>query len=165
MNKLTKQLLSLGLSAVTVAGMVTPVLADGEVPTTEPETNEVANQPTEDGPSNEIVKKSITLQITKDGQKSSTTFDVDVNATDDYITSYIVANCVPEGYVIDGKGAASSLYKVSDNEWQMVLVKKEEQKPEVSQVYNLNVVYKYENKRLNRYIGDYLIYSTLMMSI
>ena len=80
MNKLTKQLLSLGLSAVTVAGMVTPVLADDEVPTTtEPETNEVANQPTEDGPSNEIVMKSITLQITKDGQTTSTTFDVDVN--------------------------------------------------------------------------------------
>lgn len=66
MNKLTKQLLSLGLSAVTVAGMVTPVLADDEAPTTtEPETNEVANQPTEDVPSNEIVMKSITLQITK----------------------------------------------------------------------------------------------------
>lgn len=147
MNKLTKQLLSLGLSAVTVAGMVTPVLADDEVPTTtEPETSEVANQPTEDGPSNEIVMKSITLQITKDGQTTSTTFDIDVNATDDYITSYIVSNCVPEGYMIDGKGAASSLCKVSDNEWQMVLVKKEEQKPEVSQVYNLNVVYKYENK-------------------
>lgn len=147
MNKLTKQLLSLGLSAVTVAGMVTPVLADDEVPTTtEPETSEVANQPTEDGPSNEIVMKSITLQITKDGQTTSTTFDVDVNATDDYVTSYIVANCVPEGYRIDGKGAVSSLCKVSDNEWQMVLVKKEEQKPEVSQVYNLNVVYKYENK-------------------
>ena len=31
MNKLTKQLLSLGLSAVTVAGMVTPVLADGTI--------------------------------------------------------------------------------------------------------------------------------------
>lgn len=147
MNKLTKQLLSLGLSAVTVAGMVTPVLADDEVPTTtEPETSEVANQPTEDGPSNEIVMKSITLQITKDGQTTSTTFDIDVNATDNYITSYIVSNCVPEGYMIDGKGTASSLCKVSDNEWQMVLVKKEEQKPEVSQVYNLNVVYKYENK-------------------
>lgn len=147
MNKLTKPLLSLGLSAVTVAGMVTPLLADDEVPTTtEPETSEVANQPTEDGPSNEIVMKSITLQITKDGQTTSTTFDIDVNATDDYITSYIVANCVPEGYMIDGKGATSSLCKVSDNEWQMVLVKKEEQKPEVSQVYNLNVVYKYENK-------------------
>ena len=46
MNKLTKQLLSLGLSAVTVAGMVTPVLADDEVPTTtEPEATEVKNQP------------------------------------------------------------------------------------------------------------------------
>lgn len=147
MNKLTKQLLSLGLSAVTVASMVTPVLADDEVPTTtEPEATEVTDQPTENVPGNELVMKSISLQITKDGQKSSTTFDVDVNATDDYITSYIVANCVPEGYVIDGKGAASSLYKASDNEWQMVLVKKEEQKPEVSQVYNLNVVYKYENK-------------------
>lgn len=147
MNKLTKQLLSLGLSAVTVAGMVTPVLADDEVPTTtEPETSEVANQPTENGPGNELATKPITLQITKDGKTSSTSFDVDVNATDNYITSYIVANCVPEGYVIDGKGAASSLYKVSDNEWQMVLEKKEEQKPEVSQVYNLNVVYKYENK-------------------
>ena len=29
MNKLTKQLLSLGLSVVTVAGMVSPVLAEG----------------------------------------------------------------------------------------------------------------------------------------
>lgn len=86
--------------------------------------------------------KSITLQITKDGKTSSTTFDVDVNATDDYITSYIVANCVPEGYVIDGKGAASSLQKVSDTEWQMVLVKKEEQKPEEAlQTFKIKVVF------------------------
>ena len=50
MNKLTKQLLSLGLSAVTVAGMVTPVLADDEVPTTtEPEANEVTDQPVDAG--------------------------------------------------------------------------------------------------------------------
>lgn len=104
MNKLTKQLLSLGLSAVTVAGMVTPVLADGEVSTTEPEATEVTDQPTENVPGNELVMKSITLQITKDGQTTSTTFDVDVSATDDYVTSYIVANCVPEGYMIDGKG-------------------------------------------------------------
>lgn len=116
MNKLTKQLLSLGLSAVTVAGMVTPVLADGEVPTTELEATEVTDQPTENVPGNELVMKSITLQITKDGKTSSTSLDVDVNATDDYITSYIVANCVSEGYLIDGKGAASSLQKVSDTE-------------------------------------------------
>ena len=49
MNKLTKQLLSLGLSAVTVAGMVTPVLADDEVPTTEPEATEVTDQPVDAG--------------------------------------------------------------------------------------------------------------------
>lgn len=61
MNKLTKQLLSLGLSAVTVAGMVTPVLADDEVPTTEPEATEVTDQPTENVPGNELVMKSITL--------------------------------------------------------------------------------------------------------
>lgn len=62
MNKLTKQLLSLGLSAVTVAGMVTPVLADGEVPTTtEPEATEVTDQPTENVPGNELVMKSISL--------------------------------------------------------------------------------------------------------
>lgn len=47
MNRLTKQLLSLGLSVVTVAGMVSPVLADDEVPTTEPETTEVSEQPTD----------------------------------------------------------------------------------------------------------------------
>ena len=149
MNKLTKQLLSLGLSAVTVAGMVTPVLADDEVPTTELEATEVTDQPTENVPSNELVMKSITLQITKDGKTSSTSFDVDVNATDDYITSYIVANCVPEGYVIDGKGAASSLQKVSDTEWQMVLVKKEEQKPEEAlQTFKIKVVFSDKTQKI-----------------
>lgn len=148
MNKLTKQLLSLGLSVVTVAGMVSPVLADDEVNTTEPEATEVANQPTENGPGNELVMKSITLQITKDGQTTSTEFNLDVNATDDYVTSYIVANCVPEGYRIDGKGAASSLCKVSDTEWQMVLVKKEEQKPEETlQTFNLSVKFEGEPEK------------------
>ena len=149
MNKLTKQLLSLGLSAVTVAGMVTPVLADDEVPTTELEATEVTDQPTENVPGNELVMKSITLQITKDGKTSSTSFDVDVNATDDYITSYIVTNCVPEGYVIDGKGAASSLQKVSDTEWQMVLVKKEEQKPEEAlQTFKIKVVFSDKTQKI-----------------
>lgn len=166
MNKLTKQLLSLGLSVVTVAGMVSPVLADDEVNTSEPETTEVANQPTENGLSNELATKPITLQITKDGQTTSTTFDVDVNATDDYVTSYIVANCVPEGYMIDGKGAASSLCKVSDTEWQMVLVKKEEQKPDVnSKKYTINVVFEEEpNKNFtttfdptNENVTDYIL--------
>ena len=144
MNKLTKQLLSLGLSAVTVAGMVTPVLADDEVNAVEPteETTAATEQSTEEKVVNELVTRTITLHITKDGQTTSTEFNLDVNATDDYVTSYIVANCVPEGYRIDGKGAASSLQKISDTEWQMVLVKKEEQKPEEAlQTFKIKVVF------------------------
>ena len=144
MNKLTKQLLSLGLSVVTVAGMVSPVLADDEVNAVEPteETTAATEQSTEEEVVNELVTRTITLHITKDGQTTSTEFNLDVNATDDYVTSYIMANCVPEGYMIDGKGAASSLQKVSDTEWQMVLVKKEEQKPEEAlQTFKIKVVF------------------------
>lgn len=144
MNKLTKQLLSLGLSVVTVAGMVSPVLADDEVNAVEPteETTAATELSTEEEVVNELVTRTITLHITKDGQTTSTEFNLDVNATDDYVTSYIVANCVPEGYMIDGKGAASSLQKVSDTEWQMVLVKKEEQKPEEAlQTFKIKVVF------------------------
>ncbi len=144
MNKLTKQLLSLGLSVVTVAGMVSPVLADDEVNAVEPteETTAATEQSTEEEVVNELVTRTITLHITKDGQTTSTEFNLDVNATDDYVTSYIVTNCVPEGYRIDGKGAASSLQKVSDTEWQMSLVKKEEQKPEEAlQTFNIKVVF------------------------
>lgn len=138
MNKLTKQLLSLGLSVVTVAGMVSPVLADDEVNTTEP----TAEIQTTGSDVNTSEQKTITVHITKDGQTTSTEFNLDVNATDDYVTSYIVANCVPEGYMIDGKGAASNLQKVSDTEWQMVLVKKEEQKPEEAlQTFKIKVVF------------------------
>ena len=138
MNKLMKQLLSLGLSVVTVAGMVSPVLADDEVNTTEP----TAETQTTGSDVNTSEQKTITVHITKDGQTTSTEFNLDVNATDDYVTSYIVANCVPEGYMIDGKGAASSLQKVSDTEWQMVLVKKEEQKPEETlQTFKIKVVF------------------------
>lgn len=140
MNKLTKQLLSLGLSVVTVAGMVSPVLADDEVPTTEPtkEITEVSEQPTEvveettqqeEAASNEAeaqaATKTITLRVTQDGKETTRSFDVDSNATDEDVINYIVANCVPAGYRIDGKGAASSLYNVSGNEWVMTLVKNE----------------------------------------
>ena len=91
MNKLTKQLLSLGLSVVTVAGMVSPVLADDEVNAVEPteETTAATEQSTEEEVVNELVTRTITLHITKDGQTTSTEFNLDVNATDDYVTSYI----------------------------------------------------------------------------
>mgnify|MGYP004573402721 FL=1 len=154
MNKLTKQLLSLGLSVVTVAGMVSPVLADDEVPTTEPteEITEVSEQPTEvveettqqeEAASNEVeaqaATKTITLRVTQDGKETTRSFDVDSNATDEDVINYIVANCVPAGYRIDGKGAASSLYNVSGNEWVMTLVKNEVAQS-TAKTYNLKIL-------------------------
>ena len=154
MNKLTKQLLSLGLSAVTVAGMVSPVLADDEVPTTEPteEITEVSEQPTEvveettqqeEAASNEVeaqaATKTITLRVTQDGKETTRSFDVDSSATDEDVINYIVANCVPAGYRIDGKGAASSLYNVSGNEWVMTLVKNEVAQS-TAKTYNLKIL-------------------------
>ena len=65
MNKLTKQLLSLGLSAVTVAGMVTPVLAYDEVPTTtESEATEVTDQPVDavDQPTEEVADQQTDVE-------------------------------------------------------------------------------------------------------
>ena len=153
MNKLTKQLLSLGLSVVTVAGMVSPVLADDEVPTTEPteEITEVSEQPTEvveettqqEETSNEVeaqaTTKTITLRVTQDGKETTRSFDVASNATDEDVINYIVANCVPAGYRIDGKGAASSLYNVSGNEWVMTLVKNEVAQS-TAKTYNLKIL-------------------------
>ena len=154
MNKLTKQLLSLGLSVVTVAGMVSPVLADDEVPSTEPieEITEVSEQPTEvveegtqqgEAASNEVetqaATKTITLRVTQDGKETTRSFDVDSNATDEDVINYIVANCVPAGYRIDGKGAASSLYNVSGNEWVMTLVKNEVAQS-TAKTYNLKIL-------------------------
>ena len=154
MNKLTKQLLSLGLSVVTVAGMVSPVLADDEVPTTEPteEITEVSEQPTEvveettqqeEAASNEVeaqaATKTITLRVTQDGKETTRSFAVDSNATDEDVINYIVANCVPAGYRIDGKGAASSLYNVSGNEWVMTLVKNEVAQS-TARTYNLKIL-------------------------
>ena len=80
MNKLTKQLLSLGLSVVTVAGMVSPVLADDEVPTTtEPETTEVTEQPAD------VVKQpieSVDNSVQQEKEEASTTDQSNSDATD-----------------------------------------------------------------------------------
>ena len=142
------------MSVVTVAGMVSPVLADVEVPATEPteEITEVSEQPTEvveettqqeEAAFNEVeaqaATKTITLRVTQDGKETTRSFAVDSNATDEDVINYIVANCVPAGYRIDGKGAASSLYNVSGNEWVMTLVKNEVAQS-TAKTYNLKIL-------------------------
>ena len=134
--------------------MVSPVLADVEVPATEPteEITEVSEQPTEvveettqqeEAAFNEVeaqaATKTITLRVTQDGKETTRSFAVDSNATDEDVINYIVANCVPAGYRIDGKGAASSLYNVSGNEWVMTLVKNEVAQS-TAKTYNLKIL-------------------------
>ena len=142
MNKLTKQLLSLGLSVVTVAGMVIPVLADDEVNTTEP----TAETQTTDSDVNTIEQKTITVHITKDGEETTTEqFEISSTAVREDIEKYIRRYYVPEGYEIPtGKGAAGDgLNYVSDTEWDLYLVKKAVQMPEEEtlQTFKIKVVF------------------------
>lgn len=131
MNKLTKQLLSLGLSVVTVAGMVSPVLADDEVPTTtEPETTEVAEQPADvveqptesvDNSVQQEKEASTTDQSSSDSTETTDenkkTIVVDISYVNDekkpytvtqtvdkdvYVYEYVSNNLIPDGYNIYG---------------------------------------------------------------
>ena len=61
MNKLTKQLLSVGLSVVTVAGMVSPVLANDGVNVLKAQNS--STQTTKEG------TKTIKLHVFKDGKE------------------------------------------------------------------------------------------------
>ena len=123
MNKLTKQLLSLGLSVVTVAGMVSPVLADDEVPTTkEPETTEVSEQPTE-SVDNSVQQEKEDVSTTDQSNSDATdttnenkkTIVINISYVNDekkpytvtkivdkdvYVYQYVSDNLIPEGYNI-----------------------------------------------------------------
>lgn len=118
MNKLTKQLLSLGLSVVTVAGMVSPVLANDGVNVLKAQNS--STQTTKEG------TKTIKLHVFKDGKEEPNPIDVEVPANADFfeVMNIIANNYVPAGYGIDGKGGASGLYNTPEDEnvWYMHLV-------------------------------------------
>lgn len=120
MNKLTKQLLSLGLSVVTVAGMVSPVLANDGVNVLKAQNS--STQTTKEG------TKTIKLHIFKDGKEEPNPIDVEVPANADVfeIMDIIANNYVPTGYGIDGRGGAAGLYNTPEDEnvWYMHLVNK-----------------------------------------
>ena len=177
MNKLTKQLLSLGLSAVTVAGMVTPVLADDEVPTTtEPEATEVTDQPVdavdqpknvEEEPKDDVVEpsqdvqqeslpgdfsttKEYVINVYKDGEKSIERFDLDSTLSDDAVKEYIKNSCIPQWYELStGKDAAGGggIVKISDNEWDLYLTSRMNNSSVPKKTVTLNIIYLYEDKK------------------
>lgn len=120
MNKLTKQLLSLGLSVVTVAGMVSPVLANDGVNVLNSQNS--STQTTKEG------TKTIKLHVFKDGKEEPNPIDVEVPANADFfeVMNIIANNYVPAGYGIEGRGSIGGLYLSMEDEnvWYMHLVNK-----------------------------------------
>ena len=148
MNKLTKQLLSLGLSVVTVAGMVSPVLANDGVSVLKAQNS--STQTTKEG------TKTIKLHVFKDGKEEPNPIDVEVPANADFfeVMNIIANNYVPAGYGIDGKGGASGLYNTPEDEnvWYMYLVNKN-----APQVQLKDYKVEYVLKGSDEVVGNFLI--------
>lgn len=139
MNKLTKQLLSLGLSVVTVAGMVSPVFAEEVDETLENITPiaEVSNE------TNEIERASLKTIIVQliihekgpyvysDCVYKDVSAEVAQDATYDEVEDAIIKQYFPEGYVavISGKCDASGplIYPLNEGKtiYKAECVKKE----------------------------------------
>lgn len=158
MNKLTKQLLSLGLSVVTVAGMVSPVFAE-EVDETLENTTPIAEVSNETNVNERAALKTITVQLIihekgpyvyTDCVYKDVSAQIAQDATYGEIEDAIIKQCFPEGYVavIDGKGGASGpkIYPLNEEKTIYVAecVKKENNglfDPETSDIYGVNFIF------------------------
>ena len=158
MNKLTKQLLSLGLSVVTVAGMVSPVFAE-EVDETLENTTPIAEVSNETNVNERAALKTITVQLIihekgpyvyTDCVYKDVSAQIAQDATYGEIEDAIIKQCFPEGYVavIDGKGGASGpkIYPLNEEKtiYAAECVKKENNglfDPETSDIYGVNFIF------------------------
>lgn len=107
MNKLTKQLLSLGLSVVTVAGMVLPVFAE-EVDETLENITPIAEVSNETNENERAALKTIMVQLIihekgpyvySDCVYKDVSVEVAQNAAYDEVEDAIIKQCFPEGFV------------------------------------------------------------------
>lgn len=143
MNKLTKQLLSLGLSVVTVAGMVSPVLAEGVDET----------QGTGDSPVVEKeAEREYTLQIYKhnvDGTEivENTTFTVASSAGYTEIYRYVAKEYLPEGYSLPAP-AFAAVTEVDENTYRFDVYEKQSAEDEMIDVTVEFYLYKSEDKKV-----------------
>lgn len=158
MNKLTKQLLSLGLSVVTVAGMVSPVFAE-EVDETLENTTPIAEVSNETNVNERAALKTITVQLVihekgpyvyTDCVYKDVSAQVAQDATYGEIEDAIIKQCFPAGYVavIAGKGGASGpkIYPLNEEKtiYAAECVKKENNglfDPETSDIYGVNFIF------------------------
>ena len=73
----------------------------------------------------------------------NTTITLSFTASDSDISSYIYANCVPEGYEIF-KGGTASVYKNNDS-WVLDVIEKQKEEPsQTTYTFNLTIDYMYE---------------------
>lgn len=143
MNKLTKQLLSLGLSVVTVAGMVSPVLAEGVDET----------QGTGDSPVVEKeAEREYALQIYKhnvDGTEKVeyTTFTISSSAGYTEIYRYVAKEYLPEGYSLPAP-AFAAVTEVDENTYRFDVYEKQSAEDEMIDVTVEFYLYKSEDKKV-----------------
>ena len=138
------------------------------------------NNKTED----EMIDVTVEFYLYKSEDKkvvATTTLSVNKNLYNDEVGQIIYKN-PPEGYEVVWAGGAGPIVGVDENGVYHAAVRKlseDNNKPETKPEDNMRTytliinkdgveeqkTVQIENNRLNRYIGDMLIYSTLMMSI
>lgn len=143
MNKLTKQLLSLGLSVVTVAGMVSPVFAEGV-----DETQTTGNSPVIE----KETEREYALQIYKhnaDGTEEVeyTTFTISSSAGYTEIYRYVAKEYLPEGYSLPAP-AFAAVTEVDENTYRFDVYEKQSAEDEMIDVTVEFYLYKSEDKKV-----------------
>ena len=143
MNKLTKQLLSLGLSVVTVAGMVSPVFAEGV-----DETQGAGDSPVVE----KEIEREYALQIYKhnvDGtvKMEQTSFVVPSSAGFEDIYQSVVEQFLPEGYNLPAP-VTSAVKKVDENTYRFDVFEKQGTEDEMIDVTVEFYLYKSEDKKV-----------------
>ena len=143
MNKLTKQLLSLGLSVVTVAGMVSPVFAEGV-----DETQGAGDSPVVE----KEIEREYALQIYKhnvDGtvKMEQTSFVVPSSAGFEDIYQSVVEQFLPEGYNLPAP-VTSVVKKVDENTYRFDVFEKQGTEDEMIDVTVEFYLYKSEDKKV-----------------
>lgn len=143
MNKLTKQLLSLGLSVVTVAGMVSPVLAEGVDETQGTGDSPVVEKETEREYALQIYKHSV------DGTEivENTTFTVASSAGYTEIYRYVAKEYLPEGYSLPAP-AFAAVTEVDENTYRFDVYEKQSAEDEMIDVTVEFYLYKSEDKKV-----------------
>ena len=159
MNKFTKQLLSLGLSVVTVAGMITPVLAD------DVSKNQV-NETQEDAVNEKTYHLTIKyLYEDKEDEKKDFKYNADANSEN--VMDYIANTFVPEGYRIGGGASTSGIYQDSGKDsWVLEMYKAKSVDLKVcrndqwEEPYTLIVPYGYTDEQIEEKIKNSYVYDS-----